>query len=95
MLIDDSKEVAQKNARNSALLSIGIVVIMWIILIAVALFLNRWIFSWYFLIIPVIVSIGAIKNYPKSLSAWISLILSILSIVLFVFVSVQLSPYFT
>lgn len=94
MINDDSKAVAKKSARKSAFLSMGVVLIMWVVLIAIIWFLNRWVFSWYFLIIPVIISIGAIKNYPKSLSAWISLVISILSIVLFVVVSMQLAPYF-
>ena len=90
---DDSKSVAKKIARKSAFLSIGIVIAMWAILFLAAWFIEKWYFPWYLLIIPVIVSIGAIKNYPKSISAWVSLIFSILSIVAFVFISIQLLPY--
>ena len=75
---DDSKKLAKKNARKNGLMSIGIVVLMWAILL-----ITDYIF-WYLLIIPIVISFNALKNNIKSIVAWLSMILSILSVILFV-----------
>lgn len=94
MISNDMNDVSKASARKSAFLSMGIVAAMWVIFLALVIFLQRWVLSWYFLIIPVIIAVGAIRSYPKSVLAWISLIVSILSIVMFVFVSILLQPQF-
>lgn len=94
MISNDINDVSKASARKSAFLSMGIVALMWIIFMALVIFLQRWVLSWYFLVIPVIIAVGAIRSYPKSVSAWISLIVSILSIVMFVFVTILLQPQF-
>lgn len=71
-------DIAKKNARKSGFISIGIVVLMWIIL-----FITDYIF-WYLLILPIGCSISALKSNIKSVVGWLSLILSILSLLLFI-----------
>ena len=73
----------------------GVVALMWVVLFALAWFLERWVLSWYFLIIPVVISFKAIKSYPKSISAWVSLIVSILSIVLYIWFTSLLNVSFS
>ena len=67
---------------------------MWIILFAVAFIADRWVFSWWMLAVPVLISALAIKQYPKSIAAWVSLIFAILSVVVFVLITIKLAPYF-
>ena len=90
MIADDSKEAAKKSARSSALVSMAIVLGLWVVILVLLFGFNRWWCPWYLFLLTVIGPIGAIKTYPKSASAWFSLILSILSIVMFIFMTTQL-----
>ena len=74
---DESKKLAKKNARRSALLALGVLVLMWII----AFF--GWI-SWYLLILPFILAFNALRSNIKSILGWLAMILSALSAVLVV-----------
>ena len=75
---DDAEKVARKTARNSGLLAIGCIVIMWVLVFALDLL------SWYLLIFPFILSFRAIKSCAKSPAGWFGMVLSILSAVLIV-----------
>ncbi len=94
IVTDDLKSVGIRSARKSAFISIGVVILMWVLLFALAFLFEKWVFSWYFLIIPIFISIAAIKSYPKSISAWVSLLFAILSIVAFIWMTIQLQVHF-
>ena len=81
---DDSKELTKKNARKNGLIAIGIIVLMWVIL-----FLTDRIF-WYLLIIPIVMAVNALRNNIKSIAGWASLVLSILSVILFILLLMSL-----
>ena len=78
MIGDDSEKVARKSARNSGLLAIGCIVIMWVLVFALDLL------SWYLLIIPFILSFRAIKTCVKSPAGWFGMVLSVLSTILLI-----------
>ena len=94
IVTDDLKSVGIKSARKSAFISIGVVILMWVLLFALAFLFEKWVFSWYFLIIPIVISGAAIKSYPKSISAWVSLLFAVLSIVAFIWMTIQLQVHF-
>ena len=94
IVTDDLKSVGIRSARKSAFISIGVVILMWVLLFALAFLFEKWVFSWYFLIIPIFISIAAIKSYPKSISAWVSLLFAVLSIVAFIWMTIQLQVHF-
>ena len=72
----------------------GVVVLMWVVLIALAWITDKWYLPWYLMLISVICAISAIKNYPKSVSAWISLVVSILSIIVYIGFTILLNVTF-
>ena len=78
MIGDDSDKVARKSARNSGLLAIGCIVIMWVLVFALDLL------SWYLLIIPFILSFRAIKTCVKSPAGWFGMVLSVLSTIVLI-----------
>ena len=94
IVTDDLKSVGIRSARKSAFISIGVVILMWVLLFALAFLFEKWVFSWYFLIIPIVISGAAIKSYPKSISAWVSLLFAVLSIVAFIWMTIQLQVHF-
>ena len=94
IVTDDLKSVGIRSARKSAFISIGVVILMWVLLFALAFLFEKWVFSWYFLIIPIVISGAAIKSYPKSVSAWVSLLFAVLSIVAFIWMTIQLQVHF-
>ena len=94
IVTDDLKSVGIRSARKSAFISIGVVILMWVLLFALAFLFEKWVFSWYFLIIPIVFSGAAIKSYPKSISAWVSLLFAVLSIVAFIWMTIQLQVHF-
>ena len=94
VLTDESVSVAKKSARKSAFISMGVVVLMWVVLIALAWITDKWYLPWYLMLISVICAISAIKNYPKSVSAWISLVVSILSIIVYIGFTILLNVTF-
>ena len=93
-MTDDLKSVGIRSARKSAFISIGVVILMWVLLFVLAFLFEKWVFSWYFLIIPIVISGAAIKSYPKSISAWVSLLFAVLSIVAFIWMTIQLQVHF-
>ena len=78
MIGDDTEKVARKSARNSGLLAIGCIVIMWVLVFALDLL------SWYLLIIPFVLSFRAIKTCVKSPAGWFGMVLSVLSTILLI-----------
>ena len=78
MIGDDSDKVARKSARNSGLLAIGCIVIMWVLVFALDLL------SWYLLIIPFVLSFRAIKTCVKSPAGWFGMVLSVLSTIVLI-----------
>ena len=91
---DDSKDVAKKSVRKAALVSMAILLGTWVVVLVLLFGFDYWIFPWYLLFFSAFSAIGAIKSYPKSVSAWLSLLLSVASIVLFFIINAQLTPYF-
>ena len=91
---DSFEHIVVIPARKSAFISIGVVILMWVLLFALAFLFEKWVFSWYFLIIPIVISGAAIKSYPKSISAWVSLLFAVLSIVAFIWMTIQLQVHF-
>ena len=94
VISDDSNEVAKKGARKSALIVMGVDLAVWVVVLILLLGFNYWVFPWYLLFFVAIGAINAIRTYPKSVTAWISLLFSVVTIILFFVINFQLLPYF-
>lgn len=78
---DDSKKVAKKNARRNGIISIVISACMWLLI-----FVFQYVVIGWVTIIPIVLAVSSLKSYIKSATGWVSMIFSIITAALVIFV---------